>query len=130
MTDLTIVRSSSSAMTRSAASARSSMLMAQIIASRQPQIFTFATHVLHRWHRFFSVVGFRSIAPPTNDEEDDSDDTTNVSKDHDAGLDRGDHRGGGAGRTSVGARTRRDAWRHDARGHHETRGLRRARRGA
>src|SRR2546427_11083779 len=47
MTDFTMVRSSSSLMARSAASARSSMLMAGIIAVPAQQIFTFATHHLH-----------------------------------------------------------------------------------
>src|SRR2546422_7828741 len=47
MTDFTMVRSSSSLMARSAASARSSMLMAWIIAVPVQQIFTFATHHLH-----------------------------------------------------------------------------------
>src|SRR5437867_2999784 len=42
-----MVRSSSSLMARSAASARSSMLMARIIAVPVQQIFTFATHHLH-----------------------------------------------------------------------------------
>src|SRR2546427_2059687 len=47
MTDFTMVRSSSSLMARSAAAARSSMLMAGIIAVPAQQIFTFATHPLH-----------------------------------------------------------------------------------
>ncbi|PYO48341.1 MAG: hypothetical protein DMD84_21380 [Candidatus Rokuibacteriota bacterium] len=47
MTDFTTVRSSSSLMARSAASARSSMLMAWIIATPAQQIFTFGTHQLH-----------------------------------------------------------------------------------
>src|SRR5438128_3501093 len=47
MADFTMVRSSSSLMARSAASARSSMLMAWIIAVPVQQIFTFATHHLH-----------------------------------------------------------------------------------
>src|SRR2546425_12983980 len=47
MTDFTMVRSSSSLMARSAASARSSMLMPGIIAVPAQQIFTFATHHLH-----------------------------------------------------------------------------------
>src|SRR5207244_612165 len=47
MTDFTMVRSSSSLMARSASSARSSMLMAWIIAVPVQQIFTFATHHLH-----------------------------------------------------------------------------------
>src|SRR2546426_1729616 len=47
MTDFTMVRSSSSLMARSAASARSSMLMAGIIAGPAQQIFTFATHHPH-----------------------------------------------------------------------------------
>src|SRR3989442_6775112 len=47
MPDFTMVRSSSSLMARSAASARSSMLMAGIIAVPAQQIFTFATPHLH-----------------------------------------------------------------------------------
>src|SRR2546422_3437531 len=47
MTDFTPVRSSSSLMARSAASARSSMLMAWIIRGPAQQIFTFTTHHVH-----------------------------------------------------------------------------------
>src|SRR6266404_2544092 len=56
MTDFTTVRSSSSLMARSAASARSSMLMAWIIAIPAQQIFTFGTHQLHAG-RPFSACG-------------------------------------------------------------------------
>src|SRR2546425_4656611 len=47
MPAFTMARPSSSLMARSAASARSSMLMAGIIAVPAQQIFTFATHHLH-----------------------------------------------------------------------------------
>src|SRR6266850_3412408 len=57
-----MVRSSSSLMARSAASARSSMLMARIIAILGQQIFTFATHRLHRSRRS-SVCGTREVPP-------------------------------------------------------------------
>src|SRR2546427_3158474 len=57
-----MVRSSSSLMARSAASARSSMLMARIIAILGQQIFTFATHRLHRGRRSSACAG-RAIPP-------------------------------------------------------------------
>src|SRR2546428_407794 len=57
MTDFTMVRSSSSPMARSAASARSSMLMAWIIRVPRQQIFTFATHRLHRGRRSSACAG-------------------------------------------------------------------------
>src|SRR5262245_63295429 len=102
-------------MARSAASARSSMLMVQIIASPRPQICTFATHVLHPPHRSFSMDGVES-APPTNEEEEHCDDTTSVATDNDAVLDRSDRRrGGDGGCTGVRAGPRRHAWRHAAR---------------
>src|SRR5262249_56357465 len=100
-------------MARSAASARSSMLMVQIIASPRPQIFTFATHVLHPRHRSFSMDGVES-APPTNEEEEHCDDTTNVATDNNAGLDRSDRPHDAYGRRNVVlARPPRSAWRNN-----------------
>src|SRR5881275_147581 len=112
MTDFTTVRSSSSLMARSAASARSSMLMAWIIAIPAQQIFTFGTHQLHAG-RPSSACG-TTKARRHHDEEDSHDDTNDSAGDDGVPDGRRDRGGGPRQR----ARARPGSWRH-ARGHDE-----------